>query len=110
MKKGVALVIVWGILLMITTLALAAIYLMGNEARVSEHKVRRTIAYYLAQAALVYAFDNLRNNSNWGGDPNFQLSSGEDLNFSANITVGNTITNTNTILDGTKEVKIQVDY
>jgi len=108
-KRAIALVIIWGILLMITALALASIYLMGNEARIAEHKVKRTMAYYLARAAWVYAFDKLRNNIAWSGESNFSFPAGENNNLSADITVGN-VNSTGTILDGTKKVTISVNY
>ncbi len=108
-KRAIALVIIWGILLMITALALASIYLMGNEARIAEHKVKRTMAYYLARAAWVYAFDKLRNNIAWSGESNFSFPAGENNNLSADITVGD-VNSTGTILDGTKKVTISVNY
>jgi Tfp pilus assembly protein PilX len=60
MKKGMALVMVWGMIIVMCFLALAAIYLMGNQGFVAEHKIRRMQAYYTAQAGLVHAFEDIR--------------------------------------------------
>jgi len=60
MKKGVVLTIVMGVALVIFTLALSALYLMTNESRIAEHKVRRMRGFYAAQAGLVLALEKLR--------------------------------------------------
>ena len=49
MKKGVVLVIVWGMALVLCFLAMGAIYLMRNQAFVSEHRIRRLMGYYTAK-------------------------------------------------------------
>ena len=60
MKKAVVLVIVWGIALVLTFLAMTAIYLMRNQAFVSEYRIRRLMAYYTARAAMYHALEELR--------------------------------------------------
>ena len=60
MKKSFVLVLVWGIAIMISLLALGAIYLMGNQALLSEHRLKRMKAYYTAKAGMVHALEELR--------------------------------------------------
>jgi Tfp pilus assembly protein PilX len=60
MKKGLVLVMVSGIMVVITILAVAALNLMTVESRTAEHKLRRIRAYFAAQAATVDAFERLR--------------------------------------------------
>lgn len=60
MKKGVVLVIVIGVLFVIFTLALTVLYLMTQESRIAEHKIRRSKAHFAAQAGIVDAFEQLR--------------------------------------------------
>ncbi|MCD6539221.1 MAG: hypothetical protein J7K37_00745 [Candidatus Omnitrophica bacterium] len=64
MKKSVALVIVWGLVIIIALLSIGAIYLMGNQTFVAEHKIRRLRAYYTAKAALIHALEELRKGRN----------------------------------------------
>jgi len=64
MKKSIALVFVWGIIIMIALLSIGAIYLMGNQAFVAEHKIRRLRAYYTAKAGLIHALEELRRGRN----------------------------------------------
>ncbi|MDD5195910.1 MAG: hypothetical protein PHQ96_09625 [Candidatus Omnitrophica bacterium] len=60
MKKAVILVIVMGITLVLSALALIALYIMTNESRIAEHKIRRMRAFYAAQGGAVHAFERLR--------------------------------------------------
>jgi len=62
MKKGLVLVMVSGIMVVITILAVAALNLMTVESRTAEHKIRRTRAYFAAQAGVVDRFEALRRN------------------------------------------------
>ncbi len=59
MKKSIALVMVWGIIIVMCLLALAAIYVMGNQSFVAEHKIRRTQSLYTARAGLVHAYEDV---------------------------------------------------
>jgi len=74
MKKGVVLVVVIGVMLVIFTLALAALFLMTQESRIAEHKIRRTRAFFAAQAGMIRALDMLRT----GADPSgtFNIGAG----------------------------------
>ncbi|MFC1515064.1 hypothetical protein ACFL5X_04095 [Candidatus Omnitrophota bacterium] len=60
MKKAVVLVIVWGITIVLCFLAMAAIYLMGNQAFIAEHKTKRMMAYYTARSGLYHALEAVR--------------------------------------------------
>jgi hypothetical protein len=60
MKKGVVLVVVIGIMLVVFILGLVALYLMTQESRLAEHKIRRTRAFFAAQAAITRVVAQLR--------------------------------------------------
>ena len=60
MKKSVALLVVWAVVIMVTLLALGAGYLMGNQGMVTEKKITRMRAYYTAKAGMVHALEQLR--------------------------------------------------
>ena len=62
MKKGLVLILVIGVMFVLTILAVAALSLMTTESRVAEHKIRRTSAYYAAQAGIVDGLERLRRN------------------------------------------------
>lgn len=66
MRKGVILVIVLGVALIIIGLALAGIFIMTQQARISEHKIKRMRAFFAAQAGMIHALEELR----LGRDPN----------------------------------------
>jgi len=68
MKKGVVLVVVIGVMLVIFTLALAALFLMTQESRIAEHKIKRTKAFFAAQAGMVLALEKLRK-GDWSPPP-----------------------------------------
>ncbi|MCK9574050.1 MAG: hypothetical protein M0R20_06630 [Candidatus Omnitrophica bacterium] len=60
MKKALVLVMVSGIMLVISILAVAALNLMTVESRTAEHKLRRIRAYFAAQAGIVDRLEALR--------------------------------------------------
>ncbi|MCM8831103.1 MAG: hypothetical protein NC918_02790 [Candidatus Omnitrophica bacterium] len=60
MKKSVVLIIVIGVTIILSILALVAIYVMTNESRIAEHKIKRIRAIFAARAGLVYALERLR--------------------------------------------------
>ncbi|MCK4810249.1 MAG: hypothetical protein KAS99_04855 [Candidatus Omnitrophica bacterium] len=60
MKKGVILVTVIGILVVVTFLALATISMMLQQARISEHKIKRMKAISAAETGMIYAMEKLR--------------------------------------------------
>lgn len=75
MKKGVVLVVVIGVMLVIFTLALAALFLMTQESRIAEHKIKRTKAFFAAQAGMVLALEKLRKGT-WSPNGRYCLSNG----------------------------------
>lgn len=60
MRKAVVLIIILGITLVLAALAMLALYIMTNEARIAEHKIRRTRAFYAAQGGIIHAIERLR--------------------------------------------------
>jgi Tfp pilus assembly protein PilX len=60
MKKALVLVMVSGIMVVISILAVAALSLMTVESRTAEHKLRRIRAYFAAQAGVVDRLERLR--------------------------------------------------
>jgi len=75
MKKGVVLVVVIGVVLVICALALAAIFLMTQESRIAEHKIKRNRAFFSAQAGMVLAWEQLRLGA-WVPGSTYCLSNG----------------------------------
>jgi hypothetical protein len=47
-------------MLVLVALSLAAVYTWVQEAESAEHKIRRIRMYYAGQAAMVYAFEQMR--------------------------------------------------
>jgi len=121
MRKGVILVVIIGIVLIISTLALAALFLMAQESRIAEHKIKRTKAFFAAQAGMVLALEQLRKgvwspsttqkyclNDNIGNDctPNFRTVDDTDIPYDVTIEifpVGATI-------PGSSQIDIVVNY
>jgi Tfp pilus assembly protein PilX len=60
MKRAMALVLIWGIIIVMCFLALAGIYLMGNQGFVAEKKILRTQAFYTARSGMVHALEDLK--------------------------------------------------
>jgi len=71
MKKSIVLVVVLGIMLVIVILSLAAMFVMTQQSRIAEHKIRRMRAFYAAQAGMIYALDQLRQGNNPGGSSKY---------------------------------------
>lgn len=67
MKKALVLVMVSGIMLVISILAVAALNLMTVESRTAEHKLRRIRGYFAAQGAAVHALERLRRDGTAAG-------------------------------------------
>lgn len=59
-RKGVVLIIVLGVMVVLSILALVAVNLMTQESRVAEHKINRIRASYAAQAGYIDALERLR--------------------------------------------------
>lgn len=85
MKKGLVLIMVSGIMVVITILAVVALNLMTVESRTAEHKIKRTRAYFSAQAGIVDAFERLRR-----GEQALPAAGNQAIYNLANVT-GNTV-------------------
>jgi len=59
-KKGIALLMVLGTLLVVTILAFIMLNIMLNHSRLTQHQVGRIQAYYAAYAGMNYALEMLR--------------------------------------------------
>lgn len=105
MKKSIVFVVVWGIILIVSVLAIASIYLMGGQAFVANKKVNRIRAYYTAKAGMVLALDELRR----GTAPN-KIPTKLILNsLQAKITVPNVLEGLGTFA-GLRRITVDVDY
>ena len=91
MRKGVILVVVIGVMLAIFTLALAALFLMTQQSRIAEHKIKRTKAFFAAQAGMVLALEKLRK-GDWNPPP-------PALKYCLNDNIGNDCTPPRTVND-----------
>ncbi|MCF7886990.1 MAG: hypothetical protein K9L71_01065 [Candidatus Omnitrophica bacterium] len=60
MKKGVVLIIVFGILIVVFLLAIAAINLIRQQSKVTEHKISRRYKLLTVQAGMIHAMEELR--------------------------------------------------
>ncbi len=54
------LVVVIGIVMVICILAVASIFLMTQESRLAEHKIKRSRVFFAAQSGMVVALELLR--------------------------------------------------
>jgi len=112
-KRGIVLVTVIGVMLIVIFLVLAVIYLMTQEAYVTEHKIKRMRAYYAAMAGVVYAQDKLAYNSSYsggsinigGGTVGYPLGG-----IPVNITVDNVISDPTSAVNGTSPIRVTVNY
>jgi len=68
-KKGLALMTVLIIIFIITGLAAVVLYLMGNQAIIAEHKIKRSKAMYAARAGMISAMECLRRDNCPGCSP-----------------------------------------
>ncbi len=115
MKKGVILAIVIGIMFVISALALAALYLMTQESRIAEHKIRRMRVYYAARAGMVHALESLRRGSLApGGTADIAIGAGYQgyptAGVEVDIEVGELISAPGEITDGTYQVDVTASY
>lgn len=49
-----------GVMLVMAVLVITVLYLMSNEGRITEHKIRRIRGFFAAQAGIVHALEQLR--------------------------------------------------
>lgn len=59
-RKGVALFIVVGIIMVVIVLSVAVLRIISNQARLTHHQVSRIRAYYVDKAGMNLAFYKLR--------------------------------------------------
>ena len=76
-KKGAALLIVIALIMMLMILAAAAMMLSTSHFGTSFHQVKRTRAYYAAEAAMWHAFYRLRTEMD---KPPVNMNFPEDIN------------------------------
>jgi len=114
MKKGVVLVIVIGIFLVVATLSMASLYLMTQQARINEHKIKRMKARSVAQAAMVKIYAQLRDGQ-YGPDSSTQTTAipfdidGDGIDdMTANVTISPA--GSGSAPSGVRPVDITVDY
>lgn len=62
-NKGVILTITLSFVIVLSIIAGIAVLIMSNQARITETQIRRTRAFYAAQAAIVEALQALRTGS-----------------------------------------------
>jgi len=81
-RKGVALFIVLGTIIIVLTFATVILSIIASQARLTHHQVSRIQAYYASMAGVNYATEMLRNGT-WSpavarseplSDPDFPIS------------------------------------
>ena len=60
-QKGIILMIVLIFIIVLSITAAVVIGLMTNHARIAEYQIKRIKAFYTAEAARTYVFEQLRN-------------------------------------------------
>ncbi len=104
MKKGVILIVVIGILIVVFTLALVALYLLTQESRIAEHKIRRIAGVFTARAAMVHTLEELRRGvaaPTWAPAANLNGIPNGDVAITVTPGIGPS---------GTNQVDVQVNY
>ncbi len=87
-KKGIALFMVLGTILIVVVLANVMLAMISSHGRLTHHQVSRIQAYYAAQAGVNYAYESLRVGAWDSSDcpaPNGCLLSALDPNFAADF-------------------------
>lgn len=59
-RKGLALVVVWGVTIVMCILALGVIYLAKNHAYIAEHKIKRMAGFYTVRSGMMHALNDFR--------------------------------------------------
>jgi len=98
-----------GVMLSIFFLCWGVLYLMSQQARMTEHKIKRMRAYYAAMSGVAYAFDQLRQGINPSGSPALSIGSGI-YGYPAGGLGVNIQVNSGAGVSGTDEVRITVNY
>ncbi|MBU1113324.1 MAG: hypothetical protein KKH93_05565 [Candidatus Omnitrophica bacterium] len=112
MKKAMTMVLTMGIIIVISTLALASLYFTTQESRIAEHKVKRIQAQAAAQAGIIYALERLRKGDDPADITALSVGDAADQGYPISVTlkIGEEISGTDTILDGTRPVNATVNY
>ena len=113
MKKGVVLTIVLILILIISIIAGAMIFLLTSQARLLEHQIRRTRAYYAAKASMWWIIDQMIQNPS-SYHPNSQYTLNPPQNIGgiprSNITIFIGRMNAGSAPQGTRVVRVNVNY
>ncbi|MBI4981861.1 MAG: hypothetical protein HZC15_01750 [Candidatus Omnitrophica bacterium] len=112
-SKGVALIIVLGVLLVITILANVILSLISSQSRVSYHQLNRIRAYYACLAGMNLAVNKLRTNT-WTANQTYFLGNcsgarctpDADIPYLVTIAIGVAGTG----IAGTTPINITTDY
>ncbi|MCP4653291.1 MAG: hypothetical protein GY858_07930 [Candidatus Omnitrophica bacterium] len=100
------LITVLGVLLVVSTLVVAALSLMTQESRIAEHKIKRLRAFFAAQAGMVHNLETLRRSDTTS---NLNTFGSGVLGYGAGIPV-NASRTSGTGVDGTDTLTIDVNY
>ena len=100
-RKGIALFIVIGIVLVVTVLAIVILRIMSNQARLTHHQVSRIRAYYADKAGMNLAFYKLRTGT-WSAP-----ASGINY-YCINNKVDAAVTCLDTVVDATIPYNVQI--
>ena len=104
MKKGVVLLVIIGIMMVVFILALVALYLMTNESRIAEHKIKRGRALSAAQAAINQTLERLRKGESPDAINGTTVTIGDSAEqgypIDVTLQIGSPIDGTDTAFDG----------
>lgn len=84
-RKGTALVIVLGVILVVVLLSIVIVSFMLSQSRLTKHQIDRTRARYTAQAGVNYALEMLRVGC-WTTGQNYSICNTTGVCGSPNIT------------------------
>lgn len=106
------LVIVMGIIVVISTLALASLYFTTQQSRITEHKIKRIRAQAAAQAGIVHALEALRRSDDNDPDIDAIIDSMPKVNnYTVDLGIGDFIDdNAYPPINGTRPINATVNY
>jgi len=110
-RKAVALIMAMGIIVIVSGFAIAAIHIMGSQASLGEHKIKRLKAQHTAQAGMVYGLNELQQRLET--DPGFSgsLSIPQELDDMNRVdTIGINVTAPGYDFTDCRTVDITVEY